>query len=45
MSDKKVIVDEKEVSLEELDKIKKNPNKKLKKLSENKYKILQKLEG
>jgi len=41
----KVIVNGKEMSLQELEEIKNNPKKRLKKLTENTYTILEKLEG
>ena len=41
----KVIVNGQELSLEELEEIKRNPKKRLKKLTENTYTILEKLEG
>jgi hypothetical protein len=41
----KVIVNGREITLQELEELKNNPKKRLKKLTENTYTILEKLEG
>ncbi len=41
----RIIVNGKEISLQEFEDLKNNPRKKLKKLTENTYHVLEKLEG